>query len=208
LLTGNGITTPLKSLSATTTEYFLPFVSLHCKYYNENPICQKFYANKLIIASNCKLLVMRNNTLLVFLLAATISSCSSSKKTVSTPDSPGLSPTNSTEGNFFRLTVVSNDDSYGYTEKDPINVGGAKKSEGPANERRFLNALLGPEGQSVTYYRIGSCCVFKTPNGLMGSGLLDKYEVKYKGIEKPVVLYLNMYDTGELKAPKGFTFRQ
>ncbi len=42
----------------------------------------------------------------------------------------------------------------------------------------------------------------------MGSGLLDKYEVKYEGIENPVILYINMYNKGKLKAPKGFTFRQ
>jgi hypothetical protein len=42
----------------------------------------------------------------------------------------------------------------------------------------------------------------------MGSGMPDKYEVKYDGIEKPIIFYINMYDFGELKAPKGFTFRQ
>jgi len=36
-------------------------------------------------------------------------------------------------------------------------------------------------------------------------GLLDKYEVKYRGIEKPVLLFLNMYDYEQPVAPMGFT---
>ena len=123
-------------------------------------------------------------------------SCSSSKKA-------GM-----LDSNTFKLTAVSDDASYGFTEQNAVKVGGAKNSEGPVNERRFLNALLGPEGQQITYHRRGSCCPFNSPNGLMGSGLLDIYEVSYEGLDKPLLIYINMYDKGELKAPKGFTFRQ
>lgn len=110
--------------------------------------------------------------------------------------------------NSFKLLAISDDDTYGYTEKNPVKVGGATNMSGPLNERKFLNALLGPGGQTLTYNRRGSCCPFKSPNGLMGSGLLDMYEVKYEGLEKPLIIYINMYDPGELKAPKGLTFKQ
>lgn len=41
----------------------------------------------------------------------------------------------------------------------------------------------------------------------MGGGLLDIYEVSYEGLEKPVVIYINMYDAGELKAPVGLKYK-
>lgn len=107
--------------------------------------------------------------------------------------------------NTFKVEVYSDDPTYGYTENNPIKVGGAMQAEGPLNERRFLNALMGPNGEAITYSRIGSCCHFKTKNGIGGkTGLLDKYRVAYKGLEKETVLYINMYDAEELKIPIGF----
>jgi hypothetical protein len=108
-------------------------------------------------------------------------------------------------GNAFILKGVSEDPDYGYIRKKPINVGFTEMSEGAAHQIRYLNALRGPEGQTVTFQRLGSCCQFKTKNGFMGSGLLDKYEVTYYGLEEPLILYLNLYDPGQLLAPKGFT---
>ena len=76
--------------------------------------------------------------------------------------------------------------------------------EGASNERKFLGAIKGPNGEQISYQRLGSCCPFKTNNGIMGSGLLDKYEVKWEGQSNPVILYINMYDYEPLKAPIGF----
>lgn len=100
---------------------------------------------------------------------------------------------------------VSDDKTYGYAENNPIKVGGGMN--GPLNERFFMDALAGPNGETVSYYRLGSCCTFKTPNGVFGNqGFLDKYEVKYEGLDKPIILYFNMYDPGGLiKIPMGFT---
>ena len=51
--------------------------------------------------------------------------------------------------------------------------------------------------------------MFPTPNGLFGpAALLDQYEVTYEGLARPVLLYLNMYDPGEARAPAGFTFAE
>jgi len=151
---------------------------------------------------------MRNNLITAFLILVLLGSCSSTKKTSSSNPSYSRSQAKMLDENSFKLTAISEDDTYGYTEQNPIKVGGVKNSEGPLNERRFLNALLGPTGQELTYHRQGSCCPFKSPNGLMGSGLLDRYEINYDGLEKPLIIYINMYDFGELKAPKGFTFKQ
>ncbi len=150
---------------------------------------------------------MKNNLITFFLMLLLLDSCSSSKKSPSSSSSRG-STVAMLDANSFKLTTASDDDSYGYTEQNPVKVGGAKQNQGPSNERRFLNALLGPGGEPVTYQRQGSCCPFKTRNGMMGSGLLDRYEVTYEGLKKPLIIYINMYDTAELKAPKGFTFKQ
>lgn len=112
---------------------------------------------------------------------------------------------------MFVIKEVSKDKNYGYTVESPIMVGSGKDGmEGVVNERRFLNVLAGPKGEKVTYKRRGSGYSFKTKNGIGGgnSGMLDIYEVTYPGLEKPVVLYLNMYDSDTLKIPVGFTKKE
>lgn len=104
----------------------------------------------------------------------------------------------------FLHTQIATDANYG-SEDNPIMVRGVKDSEGPINERRFLNALAGPDGQKISYERFGSCCSFKSANGILGSGLLDMYQVTWRNQEEDVVLYINMYDARKLKAPMGFT---
>lgn len=96
---------------------------------------------------------------------------------------------------------------YGYSPNDPIIVGGLSERSGPASQRAYLDQLRGPNGEAVTYERIESCCAFSTPNGILGSGMLDIYEVRYEGQGRAVRLYLNMYDPApaQSKAPIGFT---
>ena len=91
-----------------------------------------------------------------------------------------------------------------------IRVAGLNARGGPASERAYLDQLRGPNGETVTYERQGSCCAFETPNGILNQGMLDMYEVSYDGLPKPLVLYLNMYDPpeGALKAPEGFVLSQ
>lgn len=125
-------------------------------------------------------------------------SCSASKKT---------SKTSLADNNTFRLTEISTDKTYGYSEKNPVQVGGNDKREGPVNERRFLNALAGPNGEDVSYFRRGSCCPVESKNGFMGMAMLDNYRVTWEGSKDTVSIYINMYDYGELKAPVGFTIK-
>lgn len=101
---------------------------------------------------------------------------------------------------------ISTDSTYGYTEANPIRVGGALRQSGPANQRAYLSGLRGPAGQPLRFRRLGSCCIFPTMNSPMGPrGLLDIYEVTYDGLEKPIQLYINMYDYERPKIPVGFT---
>jgi hypothetical protein len=109
---------------------------------------------------------------------------------------------------MFLIKEYAADKKYGYTVKSPIMVGGGT-TEGPKNERRFLNALEGPNGEKVYHQRLGSCCSFYTKNGSYRNiGLLDKYEVTYEGLETPIILYINMYDSDVLKVPVGFTLKK
>ena len=100
------------------------------------------------------------------------------------------------------VTTVADD--YGYSEKNPIKVGGV--NTGPANERNYLNKLTGPKGEPVTYHRQGSCCMFESSKASFG-GMLDIYEVEIEGVTIKKHLYLNMYDEDKLYAPKGFLMK-
>jgi hypothetical protein len=126
-------------------------------------------------------------------------SCSSTKKTVNTQ---------LLDQQTFLLTEISADPSYGLSEKNPVEVGGVDKNEGPKNERRYLNALAGPNGEKVTYYRAGSCCPVKSKNGFMGMAMLDNYRVTWEGSKDTISIYITMYDYGVLKAPVGFTIKK
>lgn len=132
-----------------------------------------------------------------FLLAITavLFSCSTAKGPVKTA---------LLDNQTFLLTEISKDPTYGLSAKNPVEVGGAARSEGPLNERRYLNALTGPNGERVTYYRAGSCCPVKSKNGFMGMAMLDNYRVTWEGSKDTVSIYINMYDSGVLKAPVGF----
>lgn len=111
--------------------------------------------------------------------------------------------------NTFLITETTDDRSYGYNKSNPIKVGGANDSSGPLNERRFLNALTGPNGETIIYERGGSCCAFKTPNGPFGnSGMLDRYEITWLGATDTLDIYINMYDKGDIKIPVGLTARE
>lgn len=107
----------------------------------------------------------------------------------------------------FKLESISTDVTYGVTEENPIKVGGVKDGTGAMNERRYLNGLAGPNGEKIDYFRRGSCCNFKTPNGLFGGGLLDLYAVFWEGSSDTLGIYINMYDFDDkpLLAPKGLS---
>lgn len=108
----------------------------------------------------------------------------------------------------YLLTEHANDPSYAWKKSNPVKVG-SKEGRGPLNELRFLNALLGPNGEEVRFVRIGSCCPFKTPNAVIGNkGLLDHYRIFWEGARDTLDIYINMYDEGDLKIPVGLTAKK
>jgi hypothetical protein len=90
--------------------------------------------------------------------------------------------------------LISSDNTYGYSDANPIKVGGDAFS-GPSRERAYLDNLRGPNGEELSYEREGSL-----PSG---DTILDAYHVTGSGID--VVLYVDVYNFSELQAPIGFT---
>ncbi len=103
------------------------------------------------------------------------------------------------------IKEATTDSTYGYSKENPIKVGG--NSNGPTNQRNYLNSLSGPNGETLIYKRSGSCCQFETKNSSYGMGMLDIYKVTYEGKKDTVSLYINMYDKETLKSPVGFKFK-
>jgi len=91
---------------------------------------------------------------------------------------------------------ISEDATYGYSEDNPIQVGG-DWLEGPSRERAFLDNLMGPNGEMISYERVGS--------EEYGDTILDKYQITYSGLSSPITLYIDEYGWGILYAPVGFT---
>lgn len=107
---------------------------------------------------------------------------------------------------FLVLQRIASDPGYGYTQQNPVRLGGPL-IEGPRREKAYLNGLRGPGGEVIEYERIGSCCPFETPNGMMGGGVLDAFRVSFAGQQAPVTLYINFYDSGPVMVPVGFSAR-
>ena len=136
--------------------------------------------------------------------------CSTSQKAPALYGSADLSATTTSASTTvlpFVICEVSPDETYGYSENNPVRVGGGR-STGLRNQLRYLNALKCPQDQTITYERLGSCCEFRTRQGVImvdNTALLDVYTVTWAGKATPVTLYINMHRGGRLLAPVGFT---
>lgn len=111
--------------------------------------------------------------------------------------------------NILFLHKTSDDDTYGLTGENPIKVGTGIHG-GPANQRAFLDLLRSPNGNILSYDRRGSCCGYESENGLLGSAMVDLYEVSYidsKGEEVITEIYISMYDYEDPLIPVGFKTR-
>jgi hypothetical protein len=103
----------------------------------------------------------------------------------------------------MKIYGMSTDKEYGYEPDSEysIKVGEIK------NQRAYLNSLLGPNGEPIEYVRVGNCCEFDCKTALFGKGLLDRYQITYKGLKKPIILYLNGYQYEKPLCPIGFTMK-
>jgi hypothetical protein len=154
---------------------------------------------------------MNRFTLILFSMAAITSCAVNNSVTSSNPGgrdygSPQVKQVSLNE-TTFKIDAQSEDKAYGYSASKPVMVGGKLSGTGE-NEKKFLNALSGPNGESLKYSKIESCCPFKTKNGLFeDSGTLDKYSITYEGLQKPLVLYINTFDSDTLKVPEGLKLK-
>jgi hypothetical protein len=109
------------------------------------------------------------------------------------------------DANTYLIVNYAADSTYGYSSRNPVCVGGINDGDGKAitPTRSYLNALLGPNGEKTKFFRYGSCCAFKTPNGLINDqGLLDHYGMYWEGSDT-ISIYVNIYDKGNLFIPLG-----
>jgi len=108
---------------------------------------------------------------------------------------------------FFDINEYSENKDYGLDGKFPVKVG----EKSVSNQRRYLASLAGPNGEELQFHRRGSCCAYKSKNGILGGGgnaLVDVYEVTYEGLKKPILVYISFYDYEKLYIPNGFTKRE
>ena len=140
-------------------------------------------------------------------VALSVSGCISTKNTIKNIDNDVKTP-KLIKGDLFEVTLVSTNKKYGYDKDYPVNVGFTSLVEGDLNVKRFLNALAGPNGEAISYVKAESCCPFTSMKSEIGAGMLDVYTITYPGLSKPISLYFNIYERGELAAPVGFTLKK
>lgn len=146
-------------------------------------------------------------TVLFIALLLLITSCISTKSTLKNVDANAPVP-KLLKDNTFLITKYSKDKKYGYNKDYPINVFYRNTWNETINQERFLKSLTGPKGEKITFLKLESCCPFPTKKSEMGAGLLDVYEIKWEGLEKPILLYLNIYEKGDLLVPVGFGLKK
>jgi hypothetical protein len=93
---------------------------------------------------------------------------------------------------------VSTDPKFAFTPEQAVRVGGGAMYVA-ARERRYIESLRGPAGQTLTARRLGQA---RAPGK---EGILDNWELNYEGLEKPVSIYLDAYHFADPKAPAGLT---
>lgn len=143
----------------------------------------------------------------IILLTFLIVSCGSMKSTLMNVDDNAPVP-QLNKNNTFVLTEYSKDKRYGYDKNYPINVFYKNTKDENLNAQRFLNALAGPKGEKIFYKKLESCCPFPTKKSEMGAGFLDVYEITWVGLQRPIKLYMNIYEKGVLMIPVGFSAKK
>ena len=165
---------------------------------------------------------MRNQPLILLVAASSscvlLLSCSSVPKNT---EPPVISSTSSTVGGAvitdemvgrrrgeMKLSESSTDPNYAFSEKSPVGIGGGFES-GSDRTYKYLNSLRAPNGQPITYSRVGTCCPFKSANSPFdGEALLEVYELSIPGVAAGKRIYFNWYDTGAVLIPAGLISAQ
>lgn len=114
----------------------------------------------------------------------------------------------SNDGDGLFIESYSQDPTYGYSEDNPINVGGFNLV-GSHCISLYLSSLSGYDNNDITHQRITIRKQIETPNGKNDIGFIDEFAVWYKDELEPQFLYFNTYDCElPLKAPMGFIIKE
>ncbi len=140
--------------------------------------------------------------LMIFALG--ITSCVSTKLTIKNIDNNVQAP-EMLNDTTYKLVSKATNKKYGFHQDYPVNVGFGLLHQREENIEKFLNALLGPNGEKITYSQNGSCCPFPTDKSELGGGLLEVYQITWEGNSKPLTIYLNYFEKGEVLIPVGLT---
>ena len=144
---------------------------------------------------------------LLFIVVTLFTSCVSTKSTLKNVDDNAPIP-KLTKDNTFIISEYSKDPKYGYHQDYPINLFYKNTINETINQQRYLNALAGPNGETLSFKKLESCCPFPTKRSEMGAGFLEVYEVTWEGLQQPIRLYLNIYEKGVLMVPVGFNIKK
>lgn len=141
----------------------------------------------------------------LFLMLTT--SCISTRNTIKNIDDTAVIPALSKEKTFI-ITEISSNKKYGYDQDYPVNLGFLPIQSAEINVKRYFGALSGPNGEKLTYNKVDTCCPFPSKKNDMGAGVLDIYEITWEGLAEPKRIYINLYEKGQVLAPKGFGIRK
>jgi hypothetical protein len=98
----------------------------------------------------------------------------------------------SSTGHFSACTIAS-DTTYGYSEDNPIRIGGGEE-DGEARAEAYFSALGGPYGETFTYEKMETI----ESNGTT----MDVYQIDFAGT--PLTMYLDIQNYETLMAPDQF----
>jgi len=134
-------------------------------------------------------------------------SCGSIKSSLQNVDNNAPMPVLG-KNNTFIITQYSKDKKYGYDKNYPVNIFYYDTRNDNITQKYFLKALAGPKGEKITYTKLDNCCPFPSKNSDMGAGFLNVYELKWEGLKKPIILYVNIYERGQLMVPLGLSLKK
>jgi hypothetical protein len=121
--------------------------------------------------------------ILVSLLATAFTAIAEEEKEIKTP--PPIEK-NAKHPREAQRKLMSDDPTYGYSQKNPIKVGSEDEFGGPAAEREYLESLLGPDGTPIKFVRQGSGG--KSPDG----NIMDIYQITIADGSE-YILWIDMY---------------
>lgn len=114
----------------------------------------------------------------------------------------------STYGEGLFIEQYSNDPTYGYSEDNPIKVGGFRLF-GSYLIESYLYSISGYDNEEITYKRMSIHKKTDKSNSQIGVDSIEEIAVWYKDELEPQFLYFNTYDCElPLKAPMGFIIKE